>query len=63
MSFFLFLIFFAWFVSAVIRRRFTYGKIDYDFHEHPVQYVIVCLFILSVAAFCMWRWLVEMEFI
>ena len=61
MSLLLFLIFFAWFISAIIRKRFSYGKADYDFHEHPVQYVLVCIFILAMAALCMYRFLVEME--
>ena len=56
-------IFFALFISAIIRGKFSYGKADYDFHEHPVQFVIVVVFILGVSALCFYRFLVEMEFI
>jgi hypothetical protein len=58
-----FILFFSWFVSAVIRGNFSYSNADYSFKEHPVQYVIVCVFLLAVSAFCMWRWLIDMEFI
>ena len=57
------LLFLALFVSAIVRGRFSYGKADYDFHEHPVQFVIVLVFILCVSALCFYRFLVEMEFL
>ena len=63
MALLFFLIFFAWFISAVIRGKFSYGKVDYDFHEHPVQYTIVCIFLLGVSAGCLYRFLVEMEWL
>ena len=63
MSLLLALLFLALFISAVVRGKFSYGKADYDFHEHPVQFVIVVLFILGVSALCFYRFLVEMEFI
>jgi hypothetical protein len=46
------ILFLALFVSAIIRGKFSYGKADYDFHEHPVQFVIVLVFILGVSALC-----------
>ena len=55
-------LFFSLFVSAIVRGKFSYGKVDYDFHEHPVQFVIVLIFILGVSALCFYRFLVEMEF-
>jgi hypothetical protein len=63
MSLLLALLFLAFFISAVVRGSFSYGKADYDFREHPVQYVIVLVFILGVSVFCFYRFLVEMEFI
>ena len=52
MSLLLALLFLAFFISAVVRGSFSYGKADYDFREHPVQYVIVLVFILGVSVFC-----------
>ena len=63
MSLLLALLFLALFISAIIRGKFSYGKADYDFHEHPVQFVIVLVFILGVSALCFYRFLVEMEWI
>ena len=63
MSLLLALLFLALFISAIIRGKFSYGKADYDFHEHPVQFVIVVVFILGVSALCFYRFLVEMEVI
>ena len=61
MSLLLGLLFLALFISAVVRGRFSYGKADYDFREHPVQFIIVNVFILGVSALCFYRFLVEME--
>ena len=61
MSLLLALLFLALFISAIIRGKFSYGKADYDFHEHPVQFVIVVVFILGVSALCFYRFLVEIE--
>ena len=63
MSLLLALLFLALFIRAIVRGKFSYGKADYDFHEHPVQFVIVVVFILGVSALCFYRFLVEMEFI
>ena len=57
------ILFFSLFVSALIRGNFSYGKADYDFHEHPVQFVIVLVFILGISALCFYRFFVEMEII
>ena len=57
------LLFFSLFISVLIRGNFSYGKADYDFHEHPVQFVIVLVFILGISALCFYRFLVEMEII
>ena len=63
MSLLLALLFLALFISAIVRGKFSYGKADYDFREHPLQFVIVLVFILGVSALCFYRFLVEMEFI
>ena len=61
MSFLLAALFFSLFVSAIVRGKFSYGKADYDFHEHPIQFIIVLIFILGVSALCFYRFLVETE--
>ena len=63
MSLLLAVIFFALFISAIVRGQFSYGKADYSFREHPVQFVIVLAFILGVSSLCFYRCLVEMEII
>ena len=63
MSLLLTLFFLALFISAIVRGQFSYGKADYSFREHPVQFVIVLVFILGVSALCFYRFLVEMEFL
>ena len=63
MSLLLALLFLALFISAIVRGKFSYGKADYDFHEHPVQFIIVVIVILGVSALCFYRFLVEMKFI
>lgn len=63
MSLLLALLFLALFISAIVRGQFSYGKADYSFREHPVQFVIVLVFILGVSALCFYRFLVEMEFL
>lgn len=61
MSLLLFLIFFALFISALFRGHFTYSNVEYSFREHPVQFVIVLIFILGVSLLCLYRFLVEMK--
>ncbi|WP_298769773.1 hypothetical protein [uncultured Fibrobacter sp.] len=63
MALLLAVLFLALFISAIVRGRFSYGKVDYDFREHPIQFVIVLLFILGVSALCFYRFLVEMNFL
>ena len=48
MSLLLALIFLALFISAIVRGQFSYGKADYSFREHPVQFVIVLV--------SLWKW-------
>lgn len=57
------ILFLALFISAIVRGNFSYGKADYDFHEHPVQFVIVVIFILGMSVLCFYRFFVEMEII
>ena len=59
MSLLLGLLFISLFVSAIVRGSFSYGKADYSFQEHPVQFVIVLAFILGVSVFCFYRFFVE----
>ncbi|MCF0223694.1 MAG: hypothetical protein HUK20_05445 [Fibrobacter sp.] len=59
MSLILSIIFFAWFVTAIVRGYFSYQNSEYSFREHPVQYVILLLFILGFALFCLNRFLNE----
>jgi hypothetical protein len=54
------ILFLALFISAIVRGKFTYGQADYDFHEHPIQFVIVLIFILGVSALCFYRFIVEL---
>lgn len=56
-------LFLALFISALVRGSFSYGKADYDFREHPVQFVIVVIFILGMSVLCFYRFFVEMEII
>ncbi|MCF0215993.1 MAG: hypothetical protein HUK21_05925 [Fibrobacteraceae bacterium] len=57
MALLLSLVFFAFVVSAVIRRNFSYGGSTFEFKEHPVQFVIVVLFFLGCGIFCMNRFI------
>lgn len=57
------ILFLALFISAIVRGNFSYGKADYDFREHPVQFVIVVIFILGMSVLCFYRFFVEMEII
>lgn len=59
MSLILSLLFFSLFSSAILRGKFSYGKADYDFHEHPIQFVVALLFIFSLSALCFYRFLTE----
>lgn len=59
MALILALIFLALFVSAIVRGNFSYQNHTYDFHEHPVQFVIVLAFVLIFSIFCFYRFLVE----
>lgn len=60
MALLLSLIFFAWFVSAIVRGEFAYKNDTYSFREHPVQFCIILAFILGFALFCLNRFLNEM---
>lgn len=59
MALLLFLIFFAWFVGAIVRGEFAYKNDTYSFREHPVQFCIILAFILGFSLFCLNRFLVE----
>lgn len=57
MSLILAIIFFAWFVTAIVRGYFSYQNSEYSFREHPVQYVILLSAILGFGLFCLNRFL------
>lgn len=52
------ILFLALFISAIVRGKFTYGQADYDFHEHPVQFIIVVVFILGMSVLCFYRFII-----
>lgn len=59
MALLLSLLFFSLFSSAILRGKFSYGKGDYVFREHPIQFIAVLLFIFSLSALCFYRFLTE----
>jgi hypothetical protein len=63
MSLLLAILFFAMFIGAAVRKSFSYGRIDYDFYEHPVQYIIILLFFLGRAVLSSYVFLVDMDII
>lgn len=54
------ILFLALFISAIVRGKFTYGQADYDFHEHPVQFIIVVVFILGMSVLCFYRFIIDL---
>ena len=54
------ILFLALFISAIVRGKFTYGQADYDFHEHPVQFIIVVVFILGMSVLCFYRCIIDL---
>ena len=59
MALLLSLLFFSLFSSAILRGKFSYGKGDYVFREHPIQFIAILLFIFSLSALCFYRFLTE----
>lgn len=60
MSLILSLIFFAWFIGNIVRGTISHQGSDYHFKEHPVQFIIIQIFILGFGLFCLNRFLSEM---
>lgn len=56
MLLFLSILFYAIVVRALLTRNFTLQGGTYDFHEHPVQFVIVVVFLFAVATGCLVKW-------
>ncbi|SHL99575.1 hypothetical protein SAMN05720467_0234 [Fibrobacter sp. UWB7] len=54
------ILFLALFISAIVRGKFTYGQADYDFHEHPVQFIFVVVFILGMSVLCFYRFIIDL---
>ena len=63
MTLLLAILFFAFVVGAIIRGHFSYSNVDYSFHEHPVQFIIVLLFMTGLFVLCLYLWLREMGFV
>ncbi|MCQ2108933.1 MAG: hypothetical protein MJZ05_09255 [Fibrobacter sp.] len=59
MALLLTIIFFAWFISAIVRGKVSHQGSDFEFKEHPVQYIILLIAILGFALFCLNRFLNE----
>lgn len=59
MSLILTVIFFAWFITAIVRGKVSHQGSDFDFREHPVQYIILLVAILGFALFCLNKFLNE----
>lgn len=57
MALILSLLFFAWFISAIVRGEFSYKNDTYSFREHPVQFCIILAFILGFGIFCLHRFI------
>ena len=60
MALLLAIIFFAWFISALVRGKVTYQNSEFGFREHPFPYVILLIFILGFGLFCLNRFLNDM---
>lgn len=60
MSLILSLIFFAWFISNIVRGTISHQGSDYHFKEHPVPFIIIQCFLLGFGLFCLNRFLDEM---
>lgn len=60
MALLLSIIFFAWFVSNIVRGNISHQGSEYHFREHPVQFTIIQIFILGFALFCLNRFLNDM---
>lgn len=60
MALILTLIFFAWFISNIVRGTISHQGSDYHFREHPVQFIIIQLFLLGFGLFCLNRFLADM---
>ena len=63
MTLLLAIIFFVFVVGAIIHGYFSFANVEYSFHEHPVQFIIVLVIMLSAAILCTYLWLKEMGFI
>ncbi|MCQ2089227.1 MAG: hypothetical protein MJY93_03150 [Fibrobacter sp.] len=59
MALLLTIIFFAWFISNIVRGKVSYQNFDIEFREHPVQFIIIQIFILGFGLFCLNRFLNE----
>ena len=59
MALILSLLFFSLFSSAILRGKFSYGKGDYVFREHPIQFIAVLLFIFSLSVLCFYHFLTQ----
>jgi len=63
MSLLLAILFLSFVVGAIVRGHFSYSNVEYSFKEHPLQYIIVLLFITALFLLCLYLWLREMGFV
>lgn len=59
MTLLLAIIFFVFVVGAIMRGYFSFANVEYSFHEHPVQFIIVLLIMLGAAILCTFLFLKE----
>ncbi|MCQ2091625.1 MAG: hypothetical protein MJY85_03015 [Fibrobacter sp.] len=57
MALLLTIIFFAWFISNIVRGTISHQGSDYHFREHPIPFIIIQIFILGCGLFCLNRFL------
>lgn len=59
MALLLTILLFAWFIGNTVRGTISHQGSDYHFREHPIQFIIIQIFILGFALFCLNRFLNE----
>lgn len=60
MALLLTIIFFAWFIGNIARGNISHQGSEYNFREHPVQFIIIQIFILGFGLFCLNKFLSEL---
>ncbi len=60
MTLLLAIIFLVFVVGAIYHGYFSFANVEYSFHEHPVQYIIVLLIMIGACVLCTYLFLKEM---